>query len=89
MHTLISDGTDSLEGIIAKVREAGLDLFSVTDHDSIKAGIRVPFILEELPEEQRTPFIRGVEFSCEDEMGKYPFDGCVSVSSPVLCGSQP
>ena len=71
MHTLISDGTDSLEGIITKVREAGLDLFSVTDHDSIKAGIRLPFILKELPEEQRTPFIRGVEFSCEDEMGKY------------------
>lgn len=71
MHTLISDGTDSLEEIVAHVREAGLGLFSVTDHDSIKAGIRIPPLLKEIPLEQRTPFIRGVEFSCKDEMGKY------------------
>ena len=71
MHTLISDGTDSLEEIAAHVRVAGLDLFSVTDHDSIKAGIRMPHILGALPQNQRTPFIRGVEFSCKDEMGKY------------------
>ena len=71
MHTSISDGTDSLEEIVRKVREADLALFSVTDHDSIKAGIRVPSLLKELPLEQRTPFIRGVEFSCKDEMGKY------------------
>jgi len=71
MHTLISDGTDSLEEIIKKVREEGLDLFSVTDHDSIKAGIMVPSMLKAIPSEKRTPFIRGVEFSCEDEIGKY------------------
>lgn len=71
MHTLISDGTDSLEEIAAKVHETGLDLFSVTDHDSIKAGIRMPFIMKELGQDQRTSFIRGVEFSCKDEMGKY------------------
>ena len=70
MHTLISDGTDSLEEIIAHVRGTGLDLFSVTDHDSIKGGIRIPHILAALPQNQRTPFIRGVEFSCKDEMGK-------------------
>ena len=71
MHTLISDGTDSLEEIIAHVRGAGLDLFSVTDHDSIKAGIAVPPMLRMVPAERRTPFIRGVEFSCKDERGKY------------------
>ena len=71
MHTLISDGTDSLDDIIRKVREAGLDLFSVTDHDSIKGGILVPSMLAAVPSEKRTPFLRGVEFSCKDELGKY------------------
>ena len=71
MHTLISDGTDSLDDIIRIVRETGLDLFSVTDHDSIKAGILVPSMLAAVPLEKRTPFLRGVEFSCKDELGKY------------------
>ena len=71
LHTQISDGTDSLTEIIENVRKAGLDLFSVTDHDSIKAGIMIPPMLEELEPEQRTAFVRGIEFSCEDEMGKY------------------
>ena len=71
MHTTVSDGTDSLEEILSNVREAGLTLFSVTDHDSIKAGIRIPPLMKEIPLEQRTPFIRGVEFSCKDELGKY------------------
>ena len=71
LHTQISDGTDSLTEIIENVRKAGLDLFSVTDHDSIKAGIMIPPMLEALEPEQRTAFVRGIEFSCEDEMGKY------------------
>ncbi len=71
LHTQISDGTDSLTEIIENVRKAGLDLFSITDHDSIKAGIMIPPMLEALEPEQRTAFVRGIEFSCEDEMGKY------------------
>ncbi len=71
MHTLISDGTDSLDEIIENVRKAEIRLFSVTDHDSIKASIMIPPMLAILPAEQRTPFISGVEFSCEDELGKY------------------
>ena len=71
MHTFISDGTDSLEEIMHVVREAGIDLFSVTDHDSIKAGIELPPMLDHLPSEERPAFIRGVEFSCKDEQGKY------------------
>ncbi len=71
LHTLISDGTDSLADIIEKVRKACLGLFSVTDHDSMKAGVMVPPMLEELEPDQRTAFVRGIEFSCEDELGKY------------------
>ena len=70
-HTLFSDGTDSPSEIIEKARAAGLDLLSVTDHDSIRAGIEIPSLLKQLPADQRTAFIRGVEFSCKDELGKY------------------
>ena len=71
MHTNISDGSDSLEEIIIRVREAGLDLFSVTDHDAIKAGTDLPLLYAKCAPEERLPYIRGVEFSCKDEQGKY------------------
>lgn len=35
MHTSFSDGTDTPEELLIKVREAGLALFSVTDHDTV------------------------------------------------------
>jgi len=37
MHTSISDGTDSPAELLSNVVKAGLDLFSVTDHDAIEA----------------------------------------------------
>ena len=70
-HTIFSDGTDSPSEIIEKACAAGLDLLSVTDHDSIRAGLEIPSLLKQLPADQRTAFIRGVEFSCRDELGKY------------------
>ena len=69
MHTTISDGTDSLEELTDLIREAGIELFSVTDHDSIMAGVKMPRILA--GQENAPLFIRGVEFSCRDENGKY------------------
>ena len=71
MHTMISDGTDSLEEIIQKVQEEGIDLFSITDHDAIKAGMLVPPMLPVADPKKSLGFIRGVEFSCKDEKGKY------------------
>lgn len=67
MHTVISDGTDSLEEIIVKVKEKGISLFSVTDHDAITAGNVVPRLRRDGDPE----FIPGVEFSCQDKEGKY------------------
>ena len=67
MHTTVSDGTDSPEQIIARVREAGIDLFSVTDHDAVKAGRIIPPLLRE----GDPAFLTGAEFSCRDEEGKY------------------
>lgn len=67
MHTTVSDGTDTPEEILERVKEAGLELFAVTDHDAVKAGTAIRKIWK-----QRDPvFITGVEFSCRDDGGKY------------------
>ncbi len=67
MHTTISDGTDSLDLLYKKVKQAGIHLFSVTDHDAIRGGKEmIPFLEPSGPD-----FIRGIEFSCKDELGKY------------------
>ena len=71
MHTSISDGTDSLEELLEHIIENGIELFSVTDHDSIAGGIEMPALLAELPAQGRPSFMRGVEFSCRDDKGKY------------------
>ncbi len=67
MHTTVSDGTDSPEEILARVREAGLGLFSVTDHDAVKGCQTVRSLLREGDPD----FLTGVEFSCRDGEGKY------------------
>ena len=67
MHTVISDGTDTPEEILAHVKEAGIDLFSVTDHDAVTGGKMIQSIRR--PGDPR--FITGTEFSCKDEEGKY------------------
>ena len=67
IHTTASDGTDSPEEIISRVREAGLELFAVTDHDAVKSSARVM----ELLSPGDPAFLAGIEFSCRDEEGKY------------------
>ena len=67
MHTTVSDGTDTPEEIFAYVKEAGIDLFSVTDHDAIESGKRIRSILR--PGDPR--FLTGAEFSCRDHEGSY------------------
>ena len=67
MHTTVSDGTDSPEEIIQRVKAAAIDMFSITDHDAIKGCIVVRSLLKEAG----LSFIPGVEFSCKDENGKY------------------
>ena len=67
MHTSVSDGTDSPEEIVARVCDAGIGLFSITDHDAVKAALAVPPLLRA----GGPDFITGAEFSCRDELGKY------------------
>ena len=67
MHSRVSDGTDTPEELLARVREAGIGLFALTDHDAIHGS--------KLVVAARTSndphFLTGVEFSCTDEGGKY------------------
>ena len=67
MHTVASDGTDTPEELIRAVKDAGIGLFSVTDHDALKSCVRI----RELLGDDDPVFVNGVEFSCRDEYGKY------------------
>ena len=74
LHTTSSDGSDTPEELLEKIREAGFDCFSVTDHDSTSACVRIDRQLQRLRESGagRLPsFFYGIELSCEDEIGKY------------------
>ena len=67
MHSTVSDGTDTPAELIPRVKEAGIGLFSLTDHDAIKGCAEIPGLLKE----GDPRFITGVEFSCRDEEGRY------------------
>ena len=66
IHTTVSDGTDRPEELLPKIREKGIELFSVTDHDDIKACR----VIRSLLGENDPRFLTGVEFSCRDEQGR-------------------
>ncbi len=67
IHTTVSDGTDTPQEVIGAVRAVGISLFSITDHDAIKAAEIIPPLLDK----KDLRFFPGVEFSCKDEAGKY------------------
>ena len=67
IHTTVSDGTDTPAEILSRVREAGIGLFSVTDHDSYDGCLTI----EKLLGPGDPAFVTGIEFSCRDEDGKY------------------
>ena len=67
LHTTVSDGSDTPTELISRVKEAGIKLFSVTDHDAVKGcGLVMESLTKGDPD-----FITGVEFSTRDEQGKY------------------
>ena len=67
LHTNISDGTDTPEELLAHVREAGIRLFSITDHDGYNAHL----MLRGRMAKGDPRLLTGIEFSCRDEEGKY------------------
>lgn len=67
MHSTVSDGTDNPAALPDRVKEAGLRLFALTDHDAIKGcAALLPLLGEGGP-----AFLTGVEFGCKDDFGKY------------------
>ena len=67
MHSTASDGTNTPSELLCRVKEAGLTVFSLTDHDAIRGCEAIRAILS--PNDPR--FLFGVEFSCKDPLGKY------------------
>ncbi len=67
MHSVASDGTDTLEQLLQNVRKAGIDTFSVTDHDTIEGALAMQKLVRNTP----LRFTLGIEFSCKHEAEKY------------------
>ena len=67
MHSRVSDGTDTPLELLGKVRDSGLEVFSLTDHDAIKGCAEIRSNIKT----GDPRFITGAEFSCRDELGKY------------------
>lgn len=65
MHSIYSDGSDTLEELLEKLKASGIQSFSLTDHDTIEGCKRM---LELVPEDM--DFITGIEFSCYSNGGK-------------------
>ena len=64
IHTTASDGTDSPENLLQNLQKAGINIFAVTDHDTIRGAMAVKRII---PRGFR--FIQGIEFSCWTQGG--------------------
>lgn len=67
MHSTVSDGTDSPAEILARVREEGLAVFAITDHDAVRGSGELRGLLRS----GDPRLICGAEFSCRDRHGKY------------------
>ncbi len=65
MHSTASDGTDSPAQLAEKVQAAGIQVFALTDHDTVTGAEQ---LAEHLPE--GVTFIPGIEFSCRMVSGK-------------------
>lgn len=65
IHSIASDGTDTIPMLLENLRASGIGIFSVTDHDTITGALE----MQELVPGDMT-FIKGIEFSCVTSAGK-------------------
>lgn len=65
IHSTASDGTDSPEVLLENIKNAGIGIFALTDHDTITGVLEMQKIV---PDD--IVFIKGIEFSCKTEAGK-------------------
>ena len=64
MHSSFSDGSDSPQEIIDKLRAREIHTFALTDHDTMAGCDEMAKLV---PEDMT--FFRGIEFSCRSEAG--------------------
>ena len=62
IHSNASDGTDNPEELLKNIREKGIKIFALTDHDTITGVAAVKRLIT-----QDIKFIQGIEFSCRCE----------------------
>ncbi|MGQ9467549.1 MAG: PHP domain-containing protein [Anaerolineae bacterium] len=63
IHTVASDGTWTPEEVVERVREMGIGLFAVTDHDALEGALAVADIVRPTP--GAPAFLLGVEISTQ------------------------
>ena len=64
MHSIVSDGTDTPSELLKHVRDAGITLFSLTDHDAVNGCAMIREILSE----NDPKLLNGTEFSCMENI---------------------
>ena len=65
MHSTASDGTDTPAELVGKITDAGMQVFALTDHDTVGGVEEVMGLVPEY-----VTFIPGIEFSCRVDSGK-------------------
>jgi predicted metal-dependent phosphoesterase TrpH len=68
IHSANSDGADTIEELIPKIKEAGLDVFALTDHDRTDGWGKA----SQLASEHGLSFIPGVEITTEGRIPESP-----------------
>ena len=65
IHSAASDGSDPIPELLKKLKEAGIEIFSVTDHDTMDGALEMDALAS-----GDLRYIRGIEFSCITPRGK-------------------
>lgn len=65
IHTVVSDGTDTIPELLNKIQTLGITTFAVTDHDAIDGALEMERIVP-----AGIKFIKGVELSCKTKVAK-------------------
>ena len=65
IHSNYSDGSDSIEHLALKVIEAGLDIFALTDHDTVAGCEEMKNIIS-----SKVKFIPAIELTCKEDFVK-------------------
>lgn len=59
IHSNYSDGSDSISELMKNIKKTGLEIFSLTDHDTIEGCVEIEKLVP-----SNIKFIRGIELTC-------------------------